>query len=578
MQPKPLSSYLRPFRSRLAIGGAAVLISVALNLAIPFILRYTIDDLRAQRLDPRTLALYAAAFAAATLASVVFSYWMRRIPLRIAHEIEARLRDDLYRHLTALDADFFRRTRTGDLMTRMSSDMHMVRDYIGQGLLQGSRAAVVSALAFGVMFTMDARLSALMILLFAAMILTFFYFVKMIRRRHLDVQQAVSDISNFAQETFSSIRVIKGFAREDRWEDGFRGRNLEIANQNMRLHYVLQPMWPLFAFWFYMGIVLILIVGGRQVLLGQMTLGELVQFNQYLLYMQWPLLSMGWTANLIQRGRTSWERIRSVFLEEPAIRDDEQTDHSIETVRGDLVLDHVSFASGSRTLLDGVSLTVPEGSTLGITGPTGSGKTLLASLLTRQSDPTAGRIAIGGRDLRSLPLSALRRSVALAAQEPVLFSDTLAANISFAGEDIEHEMVMQAAEIAHLHADVESFPEKYETRLGERGVTLSGGQRQRTSLSRAIARNPDILILDDVLASVDTETEAAITAKLAPVLAGRTSIVISHRVSTLQHADCIVVLENGAVTQRGSHAELIRQEGFYRRLYEFQRAQGGGDA
>jgi len=550
MQPKPLSSYLR----------------------------YTIDDLRAQRLDPRTLALYAAAFAAATLASVVFSYWMRRIPLRIAHEIEARLRDDLYRHLTALDADFFRRTRTGDLMTRMSSDMHMVRDYIGQGLLQGSRAAVVSALAFGVMFTMDARLSALMILLFAAMILTFFYFVKMIRRRHLDVQQAVSDISNFAQETFSSIRVIKGFAREDRWEDGFRGRNLEIANQNMRLHYVLQPMWPLFAFWFYMGIVLILIVGGRQVLLGQMTLGELVQFNQYLLYMQWPLLSMGWTANLIQRGRTSWERIRSVFLEEPAIRDDEQTDHSIETVRGDLVLDHVSFASGSRTLLDGVSLTVPEGSTLGITGPTGSGKTLLASLLTRQSDPTAGRIAIGGRDLRSLPLSALRRSVALAAQEPVLFSDTLAANISFAGEDIEHEMVMQAAEIAHLHADVESFPEKYETRLGERGVTLSGGQRQRTSLSRAIARNPDILILDDVLASVDTETEAAITAKLAPVLAGRTSIVISHRVSTLQHADCIVVLENGAVTQRGSHAELIRQEGFYRRLYEFQRAQGGGDA
>jgi ATP-binding cassette subfamily B protein len=280
---------------------------------------------------------------------------------------------------------------------------------------------------------------------------------------------------------------------------------------------------------------------------------------------------MGWTATLVQRGRASWARVRALLERAPAVADGPQTDAGLTQLQGAVSFEGVGFESNGREPLSGIDFSIPSGATVGITGPTGSGKTLLVSMIARIVDPTQGRVTIGGRDVREIPLSVLRKHVGMAAQEPVLFSDTLARNIAFGVPDATMDDILWAADVAHLHEDVQTFPRRYDTVLGERGVTLSGGQRQRASISRAIARRPTILILDDVLASVDTETEAAILGKLRPVAAERTTVIVSHRISTLREADFIIVLEDGRVTQVGSHADLVARDGYYRRLEQMQR-------
>jgi ATP-binding cassette subfamily B protein len=290
-----------------------------------------------------------------------------------------------------------------------------------------------------------------------------------------------------------------------------------------------------------------------------------------MMFLHWPMLALGWTTNLIQRGIASWKRIRSILDAVPTIRDGARTDPALEQARGPIEFRGVSLARGERTLLDRIDLTIPAGQCLGITGPTGSGKTLLASLIVRMMDPTDGAVLIGGRDVRDYPVDALRRRIGVAPQEPFLFSDTLANNIALGLAETREADVHHAAEIAHLRPDVEQFPKRFETILGERGVTLSGGQRQRAAIGRALARRPDILILDDVFSAVDTQTEARIMEKLLPTLRGRTSILISHRVSTLRCADRILVLDGGRITQDGRHEDLVGADGYYRELDELQR-------
>jgi ATP-binding cassette subfamily B protein len=309
-----------------------------------------------------------------------------------------------------------------------------------------------------------------------------------------------------------------------------------------------------------------------------MSIGEWVQFQQYIIFLQWPMLALGWIINLFQRGAASWKRLHTILDARPLVRDHAQTDPSRQDVRGDIVFDGVKIEREGRALLDGINMVVPQGKTIGITGPTGAGKTLLVSLVARVIETSSGHVSIGGTDVRTYPLEVLRQHVGMAPQEPFLFSDTLARNIAFgvsSAEDIEaeahDERIHWAADVAHLSSDVERFPAKFETMLGERGVTLSGGQRQRTAISRAVARNPAVLILDDVMSAVDTQTEARILAGLRPVLRGRTSILVSHRVTALRQADVIVVLESGRVTQQGTHQELVNQPGYYRELDEMQR-------
>lgn len=589
MQPTPyqLKGYILRYRVPAALGFLSVLGSICLGLYSPFILRRAIDGLESGTLAAPELAWLAASFLGVSLLASVFSIFMRRILLGLGHRVEYDIRTDVFGHLTRMDFGFFQRERTGDIMTKMSSDLFSVKDMVGQGLLQGSRILIGFPLAFGIMFHLNTRLALTVMAIIPVISLVFFIVIRMIRSRYDAVQDQFSTISNFCQESFAGIRTVKGFGIEQRMRDRFRALNDRYIDLSMALTRVEEPIWPFMVFMFGMGTLLLLLAGGRQVIDGHLTLGEFVQFNQYLLYLQWPMLALGWTSNIFQRGLASWKRVRTILDAKPDICDGPRTDASLTSLQGDIRFEGAGFSTGGRDLLQDIHLAIPPGQVVGITGPTGSGKTLLASLLCRLIDPSTGRISIGGRDLREFPLALLRARIGLAPQEAFLFSDTLANNIAFglpsAGSEAafpHEEKVLWAADIAHLRDDVERFPQKFETLLGERGVTLSGGQRQRTAISRALALDPDILIMDDVFSAVDTQTEARILNQLLPVLRQRTAVLVSHRVSTLKHADRILVLEGGRIVQDGTHEDLVRTPGYYREQDEMQRLEARleGDA
>ena len=576
--PKSLASYIRAYRGRAALGFLMVLIAQGMGLVAPFVLRYAIDDLEGGVMTPRLLASYALFYACVGVVGAAFAFGMRRLILGLSHEVEYDIRRDVFRHLTTLDPSYYQRERIGDIMTKMTSDLGAIRDFVGQGLLQGSRAAVTFLFGFSIMFALNRYMATVILCLLPLVSVLFFLLIGLIRSRYDASQEQFSVISNFSQESFSGIRTIKGFGIEDLRRQLFGGLNEEYIRRNLRLSRAEQPVWPLMSFLFGVSIILLLLIGGREVMRGNLSVGKWVQFQQYMFFLQWPMLALGWITNLFQRGIASWKRIHTILDAVPEIRDGADTDRALASVAGPIVFEGVSLDRDGRRLLDDVRLTIPAGATVGITGPTGSGKTLLVSLIARLMNTSAGRVCIGGHDVRAYPLDVLRRHVGMAPQEPFLFSDTLARNIAFglpSGTDLEleplEENIAWAAEVAHLSGDVALFPRKYETLLGERGVTLSGGQRQRTAISRAIARRPAILILDDVFSAVDTQTESRILAGLQPVLRERTSILVSHRVSTLRNADLIVVLENGRVTQCGTHDELVKQDGYYRELDEMQR-------
>ncbi|RKX44535.1 MAG: ABC transporter ATP-binding protein [Verrucomicrobia bacterium] len=565
-----------------------VLVTVGVNLYLPYLMRLVIDGLAEQALGRMELVRLLAVYLAAGAFSVFFSRQLRKIPLKLSHKIEYALRSDVFDHLTRLDQEFYRGERTGDLMTRMSSDINFVRDAIGQGLLQGIRTIGVLIFASVVMVLTEPGLAGLVLALYFPMVAIFFLILRVMRRHQKELQEHVSEVSNFSQESFSGIRSIKGFALERRRNAQFKELNSGLVKKTMRLQASRQSLWPFMAFWFSLGMILILNLGGRKIIKGELTLGTLTQFIQYLLYMQWPLLALSWTMSLMQRGKVSWIRVKEILEREstlecpisnkkpqnaevpPTSKFDIPCSKLCGSVDASIEFQGVGLSIKDRMFLHDIDLDIQEGTTLGITGPTGSGKTLLVSLVARLMDPTEGAVLVGGEDIRDMSLANLRGMIGFAAQEPVLFSRTLEHNIGFGVEKPDKNLIGWAAEIAHLRNDVENFPDQYQTILGERGVTLSGGQRQRTAISRAIARRPNILILDDVLSAVDTQTEAAIMGKLQPVMANRTTLFVSHRVSTLRYADKIIVIEDGCITQRGTHDELIRQPGYYAELNTLQ--------
>jgi len=546
------------------------LVTVGINLFLPFIMRWAIDGLTDGTLTRSDLTGHLLLYAAMGGTGLFFSRYLRKIPLQLSHKVEYSLRNDVFDHLTCMDQAFFRQERTGDLITRMSSDLNLVRDSIGQGLLQGFRTTGVLVFASVVMLVTDTRLALLVLGLYLPMTGLFFLVIKAIRRSQKRLQEQVSDVSNFCQESFAGIRCLKGFALEKRRIGLFEFLTKDLVRLNMHVQISRQSLGPFMTFWFCMSMIIILNLGGREVIRGERSLGTLVQFIQYLLYMQWPLLALSWITSLLQRGKVSWQRIKYILEQEPAIGDSEQTDDSITELRGDISLQDLSLGIGEQRFLHQINLRIRPGKITGITGPTGSGKTLLVSLIARLMDPTEGKLFIGAHDIRTVPLDRLRRHIGFAAQEPVLFSRSLEHNIGFGVEAPDEALIDWAADIAHLRGDVDGFPERFDTLLGERGVTLSGGQRQRTSLRRALARHPEILILDDVLSAVDTQTEAAIMRKLQPVMKERTTLFVSHRISTLQYADEIIVIEDGRITQQGSHAELLKQAGYYAELNTLQ--------
>ena len=392
---------------------------------MPYLMRLAIDGLTDHSLTRSELTRYVLAYIVLACLTTWFSRQLRRLPQKMSHQVECDIRRDLFDHLTRLDLAFFRGERTGDLMTRMSSDLAEVRDAIGQGLLHGIRTLFAILFASIVMAWIAPKLALLILALYLPISVIFFLIFNLIRRHQEKLQEQISELSNFAQESFAGIRCIKGFALEPRRKRLFETASRDLANKEINVQAIRQFLWPMMAFWFSLGTLMLLYFGGRQVVAGTLSVGVVVQFLQYLLYLQWPLLSLSWMLGLLQRGKVSWKRIQEIFCATPDITDSEQTDASIKILNGSLDWNNVSLELGGTPLLHNINLHVPAGKTLGITGPTGSGKTLLVSMAARLMDPTEGELLLGGHPAPTIPLNVLRNNIGFAEQEPVLFSQSL---------------------------------------------------------------------------------------------------------------------------------------------------------
>ncbi|GAA5335645.1 MULTISPECIES: ABC transporter ATP-binding protein [Thermus] len=561
-----LGPYLYPYRFRYILGVLAGLLSIFFFVLGPYFLRLAVDALG----HGGPYGRYALLLLASGAFTALLSYFMRRLAVVASRRVEYDLRKDLFHHLLRLDRSFYQKTRVGDLMNRLNTDLSAVREMVGPGIMMGSRLSFLVLLAFASMYAVDVRLAFYLTLILPAIALIMFYLLRLVDRRYREAQEAFDAISTLSQEAFSGIRVVKGYALEGRMLARFQDLNRIYMQKSLALARVEGPMQALLGFLMGFAFLVVLWVGGRMVVQGELSVGELVQFNAYLAQLTWPILGLGWVLAMYQRGLTSLKRLLELLDQEPAIRDLDPLPLKAEDLTGEVRFVGVGLRLGERWLLKDLTLTVPEGMTLGITGRTGAGKSLMAALVPRLLDPTEGKVYVGGYEVRQIPLAALRRAVGVAPQEPFLFSETLLENIAFGLDHPDRERVEWAAKLAGIHEEILSFPKGYETVLGERGVTLSGGQRQRVALARALAKRPKILILDDALSAVDTETEARILEGLKSVLGRQTTFLISHRTATLRHADWIIVLDEGRIVEEGTHESLLEAGGLYAELDRIQ--------
>lgn len=567
---RTLWPYLRRYRRKYLLGFSVLVVNVAVFASIPYILKLAIDGL-SRGFSGTALAEFALLLMAAVLARGLLQYWQRLILIVNSRDIEFDLRNDLLRHLEKLSLSYFQRSRTGDLMARATNDLSAVRNMLGPGIMYSANAVVLFIAVLAILLQLDARLTLIAFLPAPVIILCVQWFGKRIHDRFERIQAMFSSLATRVEENLSGLRVVRAFAREREEEAGFDRLNREYVGRNLRLVLLSGTFDPVLQFLLGVAFVLVLWFGARAVLARQITLGDFVAFNAYMMQMAFPMIALGWVINLVQRGTASLERLRQILTAEPEIADSPAADPSITELRGAVEFRNLTFAyEPGKPVLRDVNLQIPAGATVALVGATGSGKSTLAALLPRLYDAAPGMVRVDGRPIAEIRLEVLRRNIGYVPQEAFLFSDTLRANIAFGAPAADNERVTAAADVASLGADVAGFPAGFETRVGERGLTLSGGQKQRACLARAVLRDPAILILDDSLSSVDTLTEERILERLRDVARGRTTLIVSHRVSTIRDADLIVVLSDGRIVERGSHPELIGLGGAYAELYEKQ--------
>ena len=593
---RPLFPYLKRYWKNLAWGGVAVVAYNLVRVILPLIVGHAIDDM-GQGVTHAKIIHHSLRMLLVAALSAIFLYITRQVIIGASREIEFDLRNDLFANLERQSAAYYHTHRTGDIMARTTNDLNAVRQLLGPAIMYSANCLVFTcaALPFMVHISPKLTLCAVVPLPLASVLVQ--SFGQRIHRRFERIQAMFSDISAKAQENFSGARLIRAFAQEDAEIASFETANLEYIGRSMHLVRLMAMLWPSLELVLGLGLMITLLVGGHEVVQHRISVGDFAAFNFYMVQLIWPMIAIGWVVNLFQRGTASVIRIDELLKQQPEIVDDpalfdrhpersgaESKDlgaseittaapaFPTHVIDGSITFRNLSFAypTGGPEVLDNINLQIPAGSSLAIVGPTGSGKSTLVSLIPRLFDAPDGAILIDDRPIRRYRLADLRRAIGFVPQETYLFSDTIAQNIAFGRPDATAPEILEAATTAHIANEILEFPRGFETLVGERGITLSGGQKQRIAIARAVIRDPRILILDDALASVDTYTEERILAGLREAMRGRTTLFISHRVSTARNADQIAVLVAGRIVELGSHEELIARNGYYTALAEKQ--------
>ena len=559
--------YLLQHRAWLVVGAVLTAAGAYVSTVPPVFIGQIVDDL--DQPDFSTIAQLGLAIVVLTIVQALFQAVGRYLIMVTARDVEYEMRDDLFHHLQRLDLAYFQHHRIGDLMARMTNDLNAVRMMLSMGVVNLIATLAVVVFTVVAMVGVSLQLTLISIVILPFVTLTLAVVGRAVHRRFEDLQGQFSDISAAAQESLSGIRVVKAFAQEREEVSAFREVCNRYLSSAVHLARAQQLIWPAMEGILSLATLLVLVVGGQQAIGGQLSLGQLVQFVAYLRLLSLPLVSLGWVSNAFQSGWASLNRLRELWDARPTIHD--LPDATADPIRGEIEFRGVTFSYGDVPVLRDVNIKVPAGTSLAIVGATGSGKSSLVNLIPRLFDVTGGEVLVDDVDVRRHSLTVLRQAIGYVPQETFLFSMPLRTNVGFGHTHELSEIDLdEAGETSQLNADVMMFPDRYDTVIGERGVTLSGGQKQRTALARAIAKNPRILILDDAFSAVDTHTEAEILRRLARVRRGRTTVVVAHRISTVKDCDQIIVLGDGQIAERGTHDELIALRGLY---YEMHRRQ-----
>jgi len=567
---RPLFPYLKKYRLGLLLGALCVFGTNGIWVLFPQVLGRAVDDLNKGVLRHK-LGTYALLLIAIAAGKGIFQFLTRWIVIGVSRDVEFDLRNDLFQHLESLPYSYYQKTRTGDIMARATNDLNAVRMMLGPAIMYSANTIVLTAGALAFMVGISPKLTiwAFLPLPFVSVVVQ--YFGRRIHERFERIQAMFSDISARAQENFSGARIVRAFSQEKSEIALFENANQEYIMRSLKLVRLMGMLFPTLETMLGLAVVLVLWLGGRDVIQGHMTVGNFTAFNTYMVQLTWPIIAVGWVINIFQRGTASMGRINEILTAKPDIVDvSEALQQADAEIRGELEFCNLTFAYNGTGVLHDIDLKVPAGTSLAIVGPTGSGKTTLVSLIPRIYESQRGSVLLDGRPLQDYPLAVLRESIGFVPQETFLFSDSIRENIAFGVESATDSEIHDAAEGASIAKDIESFPEQYKTVVGERGITLSGGQKQRTAIARALLRNPKILVLDDALSSVDTYTEERILNHLREVMQGRTTIFISHRVSTVRAADQIAVLHEGRIVEIGRHEDLLEKNGYYADLYNKQ--------